>query len=91
MITMMFVNFFLDIGSRFIINYFSTWTISLSNVTNYLSVFSVPQTLLDIISLAAYFLPFTNVLILLGMTFIFIQVKLVVALIHFGTLGLIFK
>jgi len=91
MITMALVNLFLDIGSRFITNYFSGWTSTLADLGTYVSAFYIPQTLLDFLSLTAYFLPLTNVLILLGFVLVIIQIKLVIALIHFATLGLVFK
>lgn len=91
MITIALIDFFLDVGSRFITNYFSGWFSTLADLGTYISAFYFPQTLLDTLSLVAYFLPLGTILTLLAFVIIIIQIKLVVSLIHFATLGLIFK
>lgn len=91
MITLAIIDFFLDIGSRLINNYFSGWTSSLADLGTYVSAFYFPQTFLDILGLVAYFLPLGVVVTLLAFVIVIIQIKLIISLIHFATLGILFK
>ena len=89
MITLAIINFFLDLGSRFILNFLSGIVEPLNDLTSYITLFSLPQTLIDIYSLATYFLPMTTISILLLFTASLIIAKTLLSIAHFG-FGIIF-
>lgn len=57
------------------------------SLTTWFTNISVPQTVYNIFSFTAYFLPMGTVHILIGFTSLIIFFKILVSLIHFITLG----
>ena len=90
MITLAILNFILDVFSRWIFYGLNFLVGTFSSATNYLSGFSVPQTILDVLALSYYFLPMGTISILLGITIVIIIIKTGVSVIHVLSAGLFF-
>ena len=71
---------------------FMSWAISpITAIATYIQAFYVPQTFLDIFSIANYFLPIGTIAVLFGLTAIIILIKILAAVLHFLSLGILFK
>ena len=91
MITLAILEFFLSLGFIFLSTYFSGFVTSLSQITQMIDGYSVPQTLIDVLSIAAYFLPMGTITTLLFLTFTLIAIKLIVSFIHFVSVGFLWN
>lgn len=89
MITLAIIDFFLDLGSSAILYFMGNLFTTFNSLTSYVTAFAIPQTILDIYSLATYFLPLTTISILLTFTVTIILAKTFISLVHFLP-GLIF-
>ena len=90
MITLFILNFIIDVVNRWIFFGFNFLIQPLTTATNYISSFTVPQTLLDVMALAYYFLPMGTIFILLNITILIIVIKTVMAVIHVLSAGIAF-
>lgn len=91
MIILMLLNFVAQVENFLLLHIFQFTVPTLNSLTTWITGLSVPQTLLDILSVTVCFLPMGTISILLGFTLILITFKVIVSLLHFVTLGILWK
>ena len=86
MITLLVLNHIANLINSLYAAFFS-WAIQpLTNMASTIQTFYVPQTILDVFSLANYFLPMGTISVLFGLTVIMILIKIAAAVLHFLSL-----
>lgn len=90
MVTLWIINLIADVVNYFLMYLFGNLIPTLSNITSFISNYSVPQTIYDVFSLVAIFLPMGTISVLALLTFVIIGIKLVIAVVHVITLGVAF-
>lgn len=91
MITLLILNNVLHEIDAFLSS-FMGWVVQPFNaIGDYIVAFQIPQTWLNIWSLAHYFLPIGTISVLFGLTAILILFKIAAAVLHFFSLGILFK
>lgn len=91
MITLLVLNHIANLINSLYAAFFG-WAIQpLTNMATTIQSFYVPQTILDVFSLANYFLPMGTISLLFGLTVIMIFIKIVASVLHFLSLGILFK
>lgn len=87
MIILIIFNFLCHLEDLILTSVFSSAIPVLTNLTSWISSVSVPQTLFDVLSLTAYFLPMGVIQTLFGFTALLIVFKLICAFIHVISVG----
>ena len=91
MIILMILNFVAQVENYLLLSVFQFTVPTLNSLTTWITGLSVPQSILDILSVTACFLPMGTISVLLVFTFIIITFKVIVSLLHFVTLGILWK
>lgn len=90
LVTLWVINSIADIFNYFLIYLFGQLVPTLTNITSFISNYSVPQTIYDVFAMCAIFLPMGTISILAFFTITIVGIKFVVACIHVITLGVLF-
>lgn len=90
MITLAVFSFILDLGSGLLNYLFSPVLQNFNELTQFITAFAIPQTIIDVYGLVCYFLPVATIAVLLILTSLIILFKTFVSVIHFLGFGLIF-
>lgn len=90
MITIFLINLIANVGNHLLLTLFGNLIPTLNAISSYISNYSIPQTVYDVFSLVALFLPMGTIYVLFFMTITVIGIKLALSLIHIITLGLAF-
>lgn len=90
MVTLWIINLIANCVNNLLMSLFGNLIPTLSNLTSFISNYSVPQTIYDTFSLVVIFLPMGTISVLALLTFVIIAIKFAIAVIHVLTLGVAF-
>lgn len=83
MITLFVLNQILQWFDWLLSHLFSGFGSYLANAGSKLSVFTVPSTIYDFVSITVYFLPMGTIIVLFNITLLLIGIGLILAFLHF--------
>lgn len=90
MIILLILNFVLDMMNYFWVNFFPNLSNYTSTISTWVTGFDIPTQIVQFMSLVAYFLPMGTIATLGLLTAIIIGLKLVHAILHTVSLGVLF-